>query len=613
MTQRQIIEQIKSLQSKNQETVHMTDEERQLHIDRKKRWITFWRKNPNLYIHYVMGITNFPYEHYGLYLMGQASRYTEISTRGTAKTFRAVEYGVSQCLLRPFCQVVVVAVTRGQAQDDYQEKFMNELVYKTSMSPYVSYLYQHGYITTRETEKGYSVKFWNGAQMTFCGCIPSSRGLRANVLVIEECRLIKKSDVDSIAIPMLYPRQPEYKNIDKYKEDRTYDEPEQTIYITSNHYKNEWSNRMYNKTFVNYFKDKFDTNIVFDVDIFLAIKHGLKTPQYYFSQKDGMDELSFRMEILNETVGEVEGAYFTLDMLTKNQVLDEPFYPVTDEQYVNGTRYKFRKKKKDEIRLIFVDFAFAGGDRNDNTCIGCLCGYPKGDSWVKTVPYLETLSGADGDEALLHIREMYFDFDADYIVYDHRNGGSVYYSELTKNFEHPVRPSDEWDSRGFTVLRDMDIQVVSKSVYDDLVERTNDPNAIPCLIPIAASSEFNSIMWQELNKAFRDEQLLLLIDRLEYEQKNEKKSINYSSEQKAYLTIPYIQTGLLMAEAINLTATYKSNGIVSLSEGTNPNNTKDRIVSLGYGNHIMDKLIGKIERSHNYNDTIDWDNIKLVV
>jgi hypothetical protein len=119
-------------------------------------------------------------------------------------------------------------------------------------------------------------------------------------------------------------------------------------------------------------------------------------------------------------------------------------------------------------------------------------------------------------------------------------------------------------------------------------------------------------MWQELHKAFRDEELLMLIDKVEYEQRNLSVAVSLSSEEKIELEMPYIQTALLINEAINLTATYKSNGLVSLSEGTNPNNRKDRIVALGYGNTVMNKIINKIEKNNNDEDE-DWDNFTLVV
>ena len=182
---------------------------------------------------------------------------------------------------------------------------------------------------------------------------------------------------------MLTIRQGGYRNRPEYYERIDLDEPAKIICITSNRYKTDWFNTMYRNTTVGYFKEKFTKNAVFSVDIFLAIKHGLKSVAWFLKQQKGMDELSFRMEILNETVGEVEGAYFTLEMFTKNQLLESPFYPITPNEYINGTQHNFRKKYDGEIRLLFIDFAFVGGDKNDNTVIGCMSTYLKSDTWVR--------------------------------------------------------------------------------------------------------------------------------------------------------------------------------------------------------------------------------------
>lgn len=611
MTERQIIERLKALRQTSGNIDVVSREQKEKEKINKMKWITYYRKNIEIYIEKRMKFHGYGYQNFSYHLMNMADQYIEVSTRGTGKSLRATAFACARALLYPNSKIGLTAVGASQADENFLTAFMQELVLKP-YSPLLNWLYNNGMIKTRETNKGYVASFWNGSVIYFFPTINSSRGIHVDTLIGEELRLIKKADWDSIAMPMLVKRQAGFRNRPEYYERIDLDEPTKVICITSNRFKNEWFNTMYKNTFVGYFKEKLTKNATFSVDIFSAMKHGLKDESWYLKQKNEMDELSFRMEILNETIGEVEGAYFTLEMIRKNQILEKPFYPITNSQYVNGTNIKFREKYDDEIRLLFIDFAFAGGDKNDNTSIGCLSAYPKGDRWVKNNDYIETLSGARGDEALLNIREMYYDYKADYIVYDNRNGGTVHYNALTKEFKHPTRRQEDWNKHGFTICNEMDLQVSSKSVLDDLISRTNDPDAIPCLIPINAYPEFNSIMWQELNKAFRDDGLHLLVDKLDYEQKNIEKSLNMSSEEKAYLIFPFIQTGMLVNEAINLTATYKSNGIVSLSEGTNPNATKDRIVSLGYGNLIMNRIINKVEKNRSVQADIDWDKLKLV-
>jgi uncharacterized protein YjlB len=72
MTERQALEYIKSLNKQAQ--IQVVDyAQLQERINKKKRWITFWRKNINLYIHYKLGIRSFPYQHYAYYQMGEAT------------------------------------------------------------------------------------------------------------------------------------------------------------------------------------------------------------------------------------------------------------------------------------------------------------------------------------------------------------------------------------------------------------------------------------------------------------------------------------------------------------------------------------------------------------
>jgi hypothetical protein len=613
MTEREIIERIKTLRSQNIVAIKKSEAQIEEENNRKKRWVVYWRNNPNLYIHFKMGITNFGYEHLSLYEMSQSTTYFEVSTRNTAKTFRAIEYGISQCLLRPFCKVGITAVIRDQANDDYR-KFMDEFVNKKQMSPLVSYLYDNGLITSKEIDKGYLINFWNGSTMIFFPCIESSRGLRLNVLIVEECRLIKKGLVDSVALHMLTPRQPEFKNLSEYKENRNYDEAEQTIYITSNRFRGEWFNTLFNKTFVGYFKNKLGSERVLCFDIFLALKHGLKTPQWYFTQKEGMNDLDFRMEVLNETVGEVDGAYFTIEQFRKNQVIKEAFRPPTVDEFKNGT-IKNRKKKDNEYRFVFVDFAWAGDNgetQNDQTVIGCASCYLYDEKLHRNIEYIETYSGSDASMIPLRVKEIFWDYEADYVVYDNRSGGELLFNQLSSVQDNPHRTSSEWNNHGFTICEEKDLQMVSDDKLRDLRSRTIDPQAIPCLIPIIASRESNSSMWQDMQLRLKNEDISFLVDELEFETlyTDKKEYMFLSSEEKARVKLPYVQTMLMITEAVSLTQVW-NNGLLKLEEHGR-GGYKDKIVATCYFNMIASKLETKLLKEDNQED-IDITQYQWIV
>lgn len=614
MTERQVLERIKELKQSVKIVESLTEEEIQAQNDRKKRWMTLWRNNPNLYIHYVLGIKMFPFEHHSLYEMGQSTTYDEVSTRGTAKTFRAITYGTSQCMLRPYCQVGIGAVTRDQAGDDYREKFIKELVNKSNMSPVISYLYEIGMITSKEIDKGYLVIFWNGSTMIFFPMIPSSRGLRLNLLILEECRLMKKSDIDSIGIPMLFPRQPEFRSLPQYIEDRSYDEPEQTIYITSNRFKSEWFNKTFNDTFVDYFRDKINKNRVFCVDIFVAIKRGLKTKGWFFKQKNGgMNELDFRMEVLNETIGEAEGAYFTWEQFRKNQVIKNAFVPPTSEEVRNGT-LKNRQKENGEIRLIFIDFSFSGSHGNtvnDNTAIGCMSLIPKEDTLYRSVEYLETHSGSDNEDSLLRIRELFWDYQADYIVVDLLNGGTVNFDQLTKVQFHPQRDIDIWNPHGFRLVENSALHMIGEAKQKELESRIIDPQAVPCIIPVEANSNWNSNMWQSLALKLKNEQISFLVDEVEYDSNiaNDKDWFKWTSEDRARRKLPYVSTMFMINEAVNLTKEWRE-GKLFLHEPRS--GTKDSIVAMAYANAIADKIENDLQKKSQVDEEYDIDDLQLV-
>jgi hypothetical protein len=418
MTEREEIERIKFLRSQNFKSKQITEEDLEKIKQRRMQWMVYWRNNPELYIEYKMRFHSFGYQHFSYHLMNEATDYEEISTRGVGKTLRVIAFATCIALLYPYSKIGVGAVTRSQAEEDFQTTFNKEVCDQFSLL--CKWLKQKGLITSRESEKGFTVSFWNGSVIYFFPVIDSSRGLHVSLLIGEEIRLIPKGKWDSIAVPMLVPRQPPFKSLPQYVEHREYDEPTKTLLISSNRFADEWFNRQYNKNFVGYFKDRLNKNIVLSLDVYLAVRHGLRTIPWLLAQQKAMNDVDYRCEILNETIGEVDGAYFSREQFAKNQVITEAFIPPNIEEFKNGV-HRNRKKRKNEYRFIFVDFAWAsstGAIQNDQTVIGCASCYMKGDRLHRDVEYYETYSGGAASQIPLRIKEMFWDYKADYIVLD---------------------------------------------------------------------------------------------------------------------------------------------------------------------------------------------------
>ena len=423
MTERQMLEYLKT-RVKNKAQSEEDSEEKERKRQNKIKWATFWRRNINLYISAKLGISTYSFQHISYYLMQEATMYEEIATRGTSKSFKMATYGIAECMLRPYSKVVITASTFQQASSLVEEKMERELFAKEAMSPVLYYLFKEGLIKINRKDQQIEVEFpFNHSIMYVVPCQESARRLRATILMFEECRLMTKGKIDSIFENMLQPRTAQYLNRPEYNGKEEYMEEVKSIYITSNRTKNEWFFRLFQKLFVGYFNDVENKNRIFACDIFTALKYGLKSKKWFLSKRRTMNELDFRMEVLNETLGEAEDAYFNLEMFEKNQIIKHAFFPPKPQDW-KIKPHNGRKKQANEYRLLWIDFAFSNtnskGRANDNTVIGCLAFYPKGDSWVRKVEYLETHEGGESFTSQRRIRELFWFYEADYIVLDLR-------------------------------------------------------------------------------------------------------------------------------------------------------------------------------------------------
>ena len=93
-------------------------------------------------------------------------------------------------------------------------------------------------------------------------------------------------------------------------------------------------------------------------------------------------------------------------------------------EYLRGEVHYFRYKLEDELRTIYVDFAFTDTVKknqvSDNTVIGCMSGYPNEDrdQILRNLEYMETYSGGKKDESILRIRELFYLYEADVLIVD---------------------------------------------------------------------------------------------------------------------------------------------------------------------------------------------------
>lgn len=572
-------------------------------------WITLFRRNWHIYVDMVLGIKLRPFQMIMIYLMGVSDVFFAICSRGLSKTFIVGLGAICKMNLYPYSEIVITSSTLPQANKMVEDKIRDELIKK--LSPYLLYMYDNEYLIITKSDDGYKiVNTLNGSILRVLPCLDSSRGVRATLLIYEECRLLKKGIIDSVFEKMAHPRQAKYLEKPEYASNKRWLEECQSIYITSARFKFEWFWRTFKDCVTGYYIDKKTRYNIFAGDIFMSIANGLKTWGDYRKSKKMSGEMDFRMEDLNEMVGEAEDAFFTIQSFKDNQIIQKCFKPPTLSQLYTQQDLGNPQKQENEIRLIISDFAFANTtsrEKNDNTIIFFMSLHWKGNRFERRIDYIEGFPASDSLGAADRIRGLIWDYQADYYILDLRNGGEVLFNYLTIPKDNPERGS-AWDVHGLGLADKY--QVIPQGKIDDLKSRTVDENYKPCIIPMIGTSELNSVMWVELKKQLSCNNIKFLVTMQDRQTilEDSGEYFNLTSEELANELIPYGQTEELIREAINLRAEFR-NDKVKLVESRS--GTKDRAVVLSYGNYIA-SLIENEWNKQAQTEEIDVSQIQLV-
>ena len=591
----------------------LTPEERKRQV---KDWCTFYRRNWNIYAKYELGISLKPFQEIMIYLMGVSNVFYMMCGRGLSKTFLAALGGFIKCLLYPHSEVVLTATTIKTAKKMVKNKMEDELCDR--FSPKLKWMKEQGLIKFKYDTEEIRVDFtFNGSWILILPETESSRGERANTLIFEECRLLKKSMVDSVFLPMRHARVPSYRLKPEYAKDSRLVEQAQIIYLTSTRYKHEWFWGAWKVCVNNFFASKRLVYNIFAGDVLTAIYHKFMTQEDYDIAKREASDIEIRMEYLNEPQGEIEGSFYTLQMFEENRIIQQAFVPPTTEEYITeygrGEFPWFREKQDDEIRALYIDFAFTdtvnANTTADNTVIGCMSGYPneKRDRYLRNCEYMETYSGSKKDESLLRIRELFLYYDVDVILLDNRNGGEDRLIDLSKPFYHEELGIQ---FTGLGIYDDDDILsfYCDKSKADNLRSRIVDPMASHVIIPVIGTDERNNNYHLAMKSALQHHIIRFPVDEMTAKENMIESGIynTLSSNMKMRKLLGHVQLDIMIIdEAIKLQQVIKKGFISLVVAGRNK---RDRIVACEYANyffHLKELEMIKKQQQTEY-DISDW-------
>lgn len=528
-------------------------------------WTSFYRANPHRFVRDYLGIELKLFQQILIWAMMHFHFMTYIASRGQGKTFLTAVFCVTRAILYPESKIVASAGQKSQAR---------EIIQKIDDIRKNSPLLQREISVLRISINDSSIEFHNGSWIRTVASNNGARGNRSNLLIVDEYRLV---DIDVINTVLrkfqTAPRQPKYLNKPEYSH---LQERNKEIYLSSAFFKSHHTYdrvESYTNSMVNG-KSYFVCSLPYQI----AIREGLLMREQV---EDEMQELTFNevswlMEMESLFYGQSTKSIFKFEDLHKSRKLGKLFYPKEVTSLVNDKAFATPKREHEEIRVISADIAVMAGSHNDATALTVARLIPKKDGYDREIVYLETIEGAHTGQQALRIKQLFYDFDCQYIVIDRAGAGIGVYDALAE--------------RTMDTTRGLEYEAFSCTNNEDLAKRCMYPNAPKVVYAIHGTAELNSEIAIRFKDSLSRGKIILPVIETEGNEflNSNGKFSKLPLEIKERFKLPYIQTTLLINEIINLEAEINETGRIKLKEARTAR--KDRYSSISYLNYFATEL-----------------------
>lgn len=481
------------------------------------------------------------------------------------KTWLTAVFCCVRATLFPQTKIVIASGTKGQSReviekiDDLRKKHPN---------------LAREILELKTSTNDAKVEFHNGSWIKIVASNDGARSKRANLLIIDEFRMVDLDVITKVLRKFLTaPRDPKYLEKEEYKHLK---ERNKEMYLSSCWYKHHWSY----KRFISYFNAmmKGSKYFVCGLPYQIAVKEGLLDEEQVLDEmsEDDFDEIAWYIEMEAMWYGESEKAYFKFEDLEKNRKIAKPLYPVDYYGLLKDTNFKPEPKKSGEIRLVSNDIAVMAGKENDASVYTVYRLIPNENHYVRNIVYMESVSGGNTVTQAIRIRQLYEDFDCDYIVLDTMNVGTGVYDNMILPLYDKER-GKEYDP-------------ISCVNDEEMAKRCTYPNAEKVIYSIKGNAKLNSDIATSFRDGLRRGKIRLLVSEMDGKEslKKIKGFDSLAPELQGKLLSPYAQTTALVNEMINLEAEFNNLGQVKLREPSSKR--KDRYSSVSYGNYVANLL-----------------------
>lgn len=567
-------------------THYLSNQNNVLHV---MAWCSFWRRNLHLFVRDYLKLSLYPYQQIAIYKMGISNFICMIASRNDAKSFIIALYACCRCILYPGTLFVIGSATKGQSKLMVSAKIQDELMQWSK--PLAAEIEK---VSTSVNDT--YVKFRNTSKIIVYTANDNARGNRSHASCREEFRQIDKKIEDSVISPFQTVRNRPYMRINignkLYGDIPILQENPVDIYISSSWIDDgNWMWGIVDQAFTGMLKNDGSVLLTFDESI--TLKHHLKTMKQMKREKKKQDPVTWKTEFLNLKVKDSLSSYFTYKMLMNRQVSKHVFYPRNILDFKNNRKNKYAIPKQDnEIRVISNDIAFVAGEKNDNSVYSCIRAIPENityetnngsieirQGYRRQYPYIESNQIGDTTKQAIRIRQLYEDFESDFIVIDTRNGGLQVLYALEK-----VLYDEE---------RGVEYSPLCCMNNEDYAKVCIDPGAKKCIYAINATQILNSDIAIAFRKNLVENKIDFLVNfntaKEEILQNNKEYIEEIDVEKQVEFERPFLETQAMISECAELQyEKMPQTGIIKIQE--KGKNRKDRYTSCSYGSHFIDQL-----------------------
>lgn len=551
------------------------------------KWAAYYRENPQRFVKDYLNITLKLFQKFLIYAMMHNNHFMFWACRSLGKSWLTALFCVVRCILFPNTKISVACTTREQG-NKVLRKIIDDFCVKYEWG---SENLKREILDYKISENEAWIKFRNHSWIRVDTALDTGRGERANVLVVDEFRMVDKKILNTVLKRFLGdPRHPRFLDKPEYRDNEDLLESNIDIYMSSAYYKSHWSYDKSKAYTVNLLGGR-DGYFVCALPYQMAVMAKLKKRSEIedeMSETD-FDEMAFDMEMGCMPYGADDEAFFSFDDISNCMKLQSVIYP-----FNRGKDIKIPNLVDNERRILSLDIALMASRKHKNDAASILINraIPTNDNRYQTnIVYLENQEGLLTNELALIVRRYFEIFKCTDLVIDAQGNGMGVYDLL---------------------IQDM-VDYETGEVYpalsccndEAMAERCKDPNAEKVIWSIKASASFNSSIAKNLRAGLQSGNINLPVSEQEAEVYLRDKIKGYKRmpiNTQLQFKMPFINSDLLRRELVNLES--KINGSdVKLVEKSGYR--KDRYSCLAYNYWVQRELERQNLRNKSKSSSLD--------